>query len=494
MNSRQATRAHQVPPQHRQRIHEVPSSFVCLGPRSKENIFNTVRVAKRIRRTPSLHCLHHGQNLFLGSASCWTVWMPTSLLLTWDEFTHKLRSDNEFKERVDMARKHMNELGRGFRDSFPEAVKTSDDLAISIIGRGRLLSPKDLRFDGQLFTPSQLSLAECNMKLSTLSGASIEGSRPISNGYASRCVDEIGFSPQLGLPQKNSWLLPPSRLWFLTRFGHSLRHDVAIHLPRPFDPGFLVADDGSNDLVCEVYSTKSVTSSTLQLTPESALFSGLAEPALEKATEDHVTSKSLNGTGPTLDTLRSRALTVARSKNKGTQRCGLPEKESGPTSEPKAKPKRKTAFGPCPDSSSSENGSSGSSSSMGRSSQRSLVLSATTPKGSPPPLSRAKSSSRSLVLTEPPASFTSKGASGDRENLNVERSLEGKLSLRLGAVNLVPCTPFTKVVRDDDAMTWIDAGRGRQVHSARTRRTEGCENTRVLDPKAQHQGRDDGKD
>ena len=41
---------------------------------------------------------------------------------------------------------------------------------------------------------------------------------------------------------------------------------------RPFDPGFLVADDGSNDLVCEVYSTKSVTSSTLQLAPESALF------------------------------------------------------------------------------------------------------------------------------------------------------------------------------------------------------------------------------
>ena len=28
-----------------------------------------------------------------------------------------------------MARKHMNELGRGLRDSFPEAVKTSDDLA-----------------------------------------------------------------------------------------------------------------------------------------------------------------------------------------------------------------------------------------------------------------------------------------------------------------------------------------------------------------------------
>ena len=77
--------------------------------------------------------------------------MPTSLLLTWDEFTHKLSSDNEFKVRVDMARKHMKELGRGFRDSFPEAVKTSDDLAIRIIRRGRLLSPKDLRFDGQLF-------------------------------------------------------------------------------------------------------------------------------------------------------------------------------------------------------------------------------------------------------------------------------------------------------------------------------------------------------
>ena len=116
--------------------------------------------------------------------------MPTSLLLTWDEFTHKLRSDNEFKERVDMARKHVKELGRGFRDSFPEAAKTSDDLAIRIIRRGLLLSPKVLRSDGQLFTPSQLSFKECNMNLSTLSGASIEGSRAISNGYASRCVDE----------------------------------------------------------------------------------------------------------------------------------------------------------------------------------------------------------------------------------------------------------------------------------------------------------------
>ena len=57
--------------------------------------------------------------------------MPTSLLLTWAEITHKLRSDNEFKERVDMARKHMNEFGRGFHDSFPETVKTSEDLAMS---------------------------------------------------------------------------------------------------------------------------------------------------------------------------------------------------------------------------------------------------------------------------------------------------------------------------------------------------------------------------
>ena len=103
-----------------------------------------------------------------------------------------------------MARKHMNELGRGFRDFFPEAVKTSDDLAIRIIRRGLLLSPKVLRFDGQLFTPSQLSLKECNMNLSTLSGASIEGSRAISNGYASRCVDETGFLPQSGPPQKTS--------------------------------------------------------------------------------------------------------------------------------------------------------------------------------------------------------------------------------------------------------------------------------------------------
>ena len=84
------------------------------------------------------------------------------------------------------------------------------------------------------------------------------------------------------------------------RCGHSFAQ-------RPFDPGFLVADDGSDDLVCEVYSTESDTSSTLQLTPEFALFSGLAEPALEKATEDHVTSKSslknfFNVSGPTLDT------------------------------------------------------------------------------------------------------------------------------------------------------------------------------------------------
>ena len=100
--------------------------------------------------------------------SCWTVWMPTSLVLTWVEFTHKLRSDNEIKERVDMALKHMNELGGGYRGSFPEAVKTSDDLAVRIIRRGRLFSPKDVPFDGQLFTPSQLSLKECNMKLSTL--------------------------------------------------------------------------------------------------------------------------------------------------------------------------------------------------------------------------------------------------------------------------------------------------------------------------------------
>ena len=44
-------------------------------------------------------------------------------------------------------------------------------------------------------------------------------------------------------------------------------------------------------------------------------------------------------------------------------------------------------------------------------------------------------------------------ASGDRENLNVEYSFEGskKLPVRLGAVNLVPCTPFTKVVRDVDS-------------------------------------------
>ena len=134
--------------------------------------------------------------------ACWTVWVPTSLLLTWDEFTHKGRSDKEFKERVDMARKHMNERGRGFRDSFPAAVKTSDDLAIRIIRRGRLLSPKDLRFDGQLFTPSQRSLKECNMKLSTLSGASIERCRAVSNWYASRCVGETVFSPHAGPPQK----------------------------------------------------------------------------------------------------------------------------------------------------------------------------------------------------------------------------------------------------------------------------------------------------
>ena len=90
---------------------------------------------------------------------------------------------------------------------------------------------------------------------------------------------------------------------------------------RPFDPGFLVADDGSNDLVCEV------TSSTLQLTPESALFSGLAEPALEKATEDHVKSKSLlniffKGSGPTMDTLRSRTVNVARPKTSGLSGVG----------------------------------------------------------------------------------------------------------------------------------------------------------------------------
>ena len=134
------------------------------------------------------------------------------------------------------------------------------------------------------------------------------------------------------------------------RCGHSLAQ-------RPFDPGFFVTDEGSNDLVCEVYSTKSGTTSTLQVVPESALFSGLAKPALEKVT-DHVPSKSLlkkffNSSGPTLDTSRSRALTVARAKNTPTQWCGLPEKESGPTSEPK------TAFGPCSDSSSSENCSSG---------------------------------------------------------------------------------------------------------------------------------------
>ena len=117
-----------------------------------------------------------------------------------------------------------------------------------------------------------------------------------------------------------------------------------------------------------------------------------------------------------------------------------------------------------------------------------------TPKVSPPLLSRAKSSSRSLVLTEPPASVASKRASCDREGSKT-------LPVRLGAVNLVQCTPFTKVVRDvdsgDDMLSVSGPTRSeadRQVHSTRTRRTEVCENTRVLDPKAQHQGHDDKRD
>ena len=141
------------------------------------------------------------------------------------------------------------------------------------------------------------------------------------------------------------------------RCGHSFAQ-------RPFDPGFLVADDGSNDLVRGVFDEICHFQYAAVDAGVCALLQVWPNLPLEKATEDHVTSKSLlkiffNGSGPTLDTLRS-PLTVARATNKRTQRCGLPEKESGPTSEPNAKPKRKTAFGPCSDSSSSENCSSGS--------------------------------------------------------------------------------------------------------------------------------------
>ena len=116
---------------------------------------------------------------------------------------------------------------------------------------------------------------------------------------------QVHHKKQLAVAALMTKVLDQIQTFVEARCGHSVAQ-------RPFDPGFLVADDGSNDLVCEVYSTTSVTSSTLQLTLESALFSGLAEPALEKATEDHVTSKSplkkfFNGSGPTLDTLRSRA-------------------------------------------------------------------------------------------------------------------------------------------------------------------------------------------
>ena len=75
-------RAHQVQPQHRQRTYEVPTSLCVL-------VLVIQGKQSRPKSVPR-QCL-----------ACWVMWMPTSPLLTWDEFTHKLRSDNEFKERVD---------------------------------------------------------------------------------------------------------------------------------------------------------------------------------------------------------------------------------------------------------------------------------------------------------------------------------------------------------------------------------------------------------
>ena len=148
----------------------------------------------------------------------------------------------------------------------------------------------------------------------------------------------------------------------------------------------------------------------------------------------------------------SRAPTVAKAKNKRTQRCRLRHKESGPRRQNRREKLLWVLV------LSSENRSSGSSSSVGRSSQRSLVRSATTPKGS------------TFSRSEFPASFASKRASGDRENFNAECSPDGsnKPRVRLSAVNLVPCTPFTKVVREDDSgndmlsvsgSTWSEADR-----------------------------------
>ena len=173
---------------------------------------------------------------------------------------------------------------------------------IRIIRRDRLLSSKDLRFDGQLFTLSQLSLQECNMKWSTLSGSSIEGSRAISNGYASRCVNETGFSPQLVPPQKTVGCCRP-QLWFLTRFRHSLRHDVAIHWPR--DPS--IQASSSQMIAAMIWCARCVRRNLSLPFQYGAVDAGVC--ALLKfgrtiPTEDHVTSKSLlknffNGSGPT---------------------------------------------------------------------------------------------------------------------------------------------------------------------------------------------------
>ena len=129
----------------------------------------------------------------------------------------------------------------------------------------------------------------------------------------------------------------------------------------------------ATELVCEVYSTKSVTSST-RCSRRRSLRSSQVWPNLlwrsdgGSRHEQELIEKFLQRQWTHLGHITEPSSDCGESpKNKLTQRCGLPEKESGPTSEPKAKPKRKTAFGPCFNSSSSENSSSGSSSSMGRS-------------------------------------------------------------------------------------------------------------------------------
>ena len=89
MKSRQATRAHQVQPQHRQIIYEVPTSLCVLVPTIQGKHCNTARVAERICRSPSSHLSSplscgqddraHTHNTYLGTVTSDTGHRSSSL-------------------------------------------------------------------------------------------------------------------------------------------------------------------------------------------------------------------------------------------------------------------------------------------------------------------------------------------------------------------------------------------------------------------------------